>query len=59
MRLRTKVELQTRQQQLIQAKNNFAIQKITVARVIGLAPRPGIRISLTNRFTRPFEKHDD
>ena len=36
--LRTKVELQTRQQQLIQAKNNFAIQKLTVARVIGLAP---------------------
>jgi len=36
--LRTKVELQTRQQRLIQAKNDFAIQKITVARVIGLAP---------------------
>jgi outer membrane protein TolC len=36
--LRTKVELQTRQQQLIQAKNDFAIQKITVARVVGLAP---------------------
>ena len=36
--LRTKVELQSRQQQLIQAKNNFAIQKLTVVRVIGLAP---------------------
>jgi outer membrane protein TolC len=36
--LRTNVELQTRQQQSIQAKNNFAIQKLTVARVIGLAP---------------------
>ena len=36
--LRTKVQLQTRQQQLIQAKNNVAIQKLTVARVIGLAP---------------------
>jgi len=36
--LRTKVELQTRQQQLIQAKNDFAIQKLSVARVIGLAP---------------------
>jgi len=35
--LRTKVELQTRQQQLIQAKNDFAIQKITIARAIGLA----------------------
>jgi outer membrane protein TolC len=37
-RLRAKVELRTRQQQLIQAKNNLAIQKLTVARVIGLAP---------------------
>jgi outer membrane protein TolC len=36
--LRAKVELQTRQQQLIEAKNNLAIQKLTVARVIGLAP---------------------
>jgi outer membrane protein TolC len=36
--LRAKVELQTRQQQLIQAKNNLSIQKLTVARVIGLAP---------------------
>jgi len=35
--LRTKVELQTRQQQLIEAKNDFAVQKITVARVVGLA----------------------
>ena len=36
--LRTKVELQTRQQELIQAKNDFAIQKLTVARVVGLSP---------------------
>jgi outer membrane protein TolC len=36
--LRSKVELQTRQQQLIQVKNDFAIQKIVVARAIGLAP---------------------
>jgi len=36
--LRSKVELQTRKQQFIQAKNDFAIQQITVARVIGLAP---------------------
>jgi outer membrane protein TolC len=36
--LRSKVELQTRQQQLIEAKNDFAIQQIAVARVIGLAP---------------------
>jgi outer membrane protein TolC len=36
--LRAKVELQTRQQQSIQARNDFAIQKLVVARVIGLAP---------------------
>jgi outer membrane protein TolC len=36
--LRSKVELQTRQEQLIRARNDFAIQKITVSRVIGLAP---------------------
>jgi outer membrane protein TolC len=36
--MRTRVELQTRQQQLIQAKNDFAIQKLTVARAVGLAP---------------------
>jgi outer membrane protein TolC len=36
--LRALVELKTRQQQLIQAKNNYAIQKLTLARVIGLAP---------------------
>ena len=36
--LRTRVELQTRQQQLIQARNDFAIQKLNIARAIGLAP---------------------
>jgi len=52
--LRAKVELQTRQQQLIQAKNNFAIQKLTVARVIGLAP--GQEFELTDKSPyRPFE----
>jgi outer membrane protein TolC len=52
--LRAKVELQTRQQQLIQAKNNFAIQKLTVARVIGLAP--GQEFELTDRSPyEPFE----
>jgi outer membrane protein TolC len=45
--LRTKVELQTRQQQLIQAKNTFAIQKLTIARVIGLAP--GQEFELTDK----------
>jgi len=52
--LRAKVELQTRQQQLIQAKNNFAIQKLTVARVIGLAS--GQEFELTDRSPyHPFE----
>jgi outer membrane protein TolC len=46
--------LQTRQQQLIQAKNNFAIQKLTVARVIGLAP--GQEFELTDKSPyQPFE----
>jgi len=52
--LRAKVELQTRQQQLIQAKNNFAIQKLTVARVIGLAP--GQEVEFTDKSPyQPFE----
>ncbi|MFZ3339896.1 MAG: TolC family protein [Terriglobales bacterium] len=52
--LRAKVELQTRQQQLIQARNNFAIQKLTVARVIGLAP--GQEFEFTDKSPyEPFE----
>jgi outer membrane protein TolC len=52
--LRAKVELQTRQQQLIQAKNDFAIQKLTVARVIGLAP--GQEFELADQsLDQPFE----
>jgi outer membrane protein TolC len=52
--LRTKVELQTRQQQLIQAKNDFAIQKLAVARVIGLPP--GQEVDLTDQSPyQPFE----
>jgi outer membrane protein TolC len=49
--LRAHVELQTRQQQLIQAKNDLAIQKLTVARVIGLAP--GQAFDLTDKS--PYE----
>jgi outer membrane protein TolC len=49
--LRAHVELQTRQQQLIQAKNDLAIQKLTVARVIGLAP--GQEFDLTDKS--PYE----
>lgn len=36
--VRAHVELQSRQQQLIVARNNFAKQKLALARVIGLAP---------------------
>jgi len=52
--LRAKVELQTRQQQLIQARNNFAIQKLTVSRVIGLAP--GQEFDLTDKS--PYQPFD-
>lgn len=45
--LRAQVELKTRQQQLIQARNNYAIQKLTLARVIGLAP--GQEFELTDK----------
>jgi outer membrane protein TolC len=52
--LRAKVELQTRQQQLIQARNNLSIQKLTLARVIGLAP--GQEFDLTDKSPyQPFE----
>jgi outer membrane protein TolC len=53
--LRTKVELQTRQQQLIQAKNDFAIQKLTVARVIGLAPAQEFELTDKSPY-QPFEE---
>jgi len=53
--LRTKVELQTRQQQLIQAKNDLAIQKLKVARAIGLAP--GQEFELTDKSPyQPLEE---
>jgi outer membrane protein TolC len=52
--LRAKVELQTRQQQLIQARNDYAIQKLTVARVIGLAP--GQEYELTDKS--PYQPFD-
>jgi outer membrane protein TolC len=52
--LRAKVELQTRQQQLIQARNAFAIQKLTVARVIGLAP--GQEFEFTDKS--PYQPFD-
>ncbi len=52
--LRTKVELQTRQQQLIQARNDFAIQKLLVARVIGLPPAQAFDLTDKSPY-QPFE----
>jgi outer membrane protein TolC len=52
--LRTKVELQTRQQQLIQAKNDFAIQKLSLGRVIGLAPAQEFELTDKSPY-QPFE----
>jgi outer membrane protein TolC len=52
--LRAQVELQTRQQQLIQARNDFAIQKLAVARTIGLAA--GQEFELTDKsLYQPFQ----
>ncbi len=53
--LRSQVELQTRRQQLIQAKNDLAIQKLTVARVIGLAP--GQEFELADKS--PYQPFDE
>jgi outer membrane protein TolC len=49
--LRAEVELKSRQQGLIQAKNDFAIEKLALARVIGLAP--GQEFDLTDKS--PYE----
>jgi outer membrane protein TolC len=49
--LRAQVELQTRQQQLIVARNNYAKQKLVLARTIGLPP--GQEFNLTDRV--PYE----
>lgn len=69
--LRAQVELKTRQQQLIQAKNDFAIQKLTLARVIGLAPgqefeladkspyQPLDGITLDNALERAYASRSD
>jgi outer membrane protein TolC len=49
--LRSQVELQTRQQQLIAARNDFAKQKLSLARIIGLPP--GQEFVLTEKA--PYE----
>lgn len=51
--LRANVELKTRQQDLIQSKNNFAIAKLTVARAIGLAPGQQFELADTSLY-QPF-----
>jgi outer membrane protein TolC len=52
--LRAHVELQTRQQQLIQTRNDFAIQKLSLARVIGLGA--GQEFELIDKSPyQPFE----
>jgi len=51
--LRAQVEYQTRQQQLIAATNDFAKQKITLARVIGLATRQEFELVDKTPY-RPF-----
>jgi outer membrane protein TolC len=69
--LRAKVQLQTREQQLIQARNNFAIQKLVLARAIGLAPgqefnltdqsayQPFVGISLDDALMRAYASRAD
>jgi outer membrane protein TolC len=49
--LRSRVELQSRQQQLIVARNQYAKEKLTLARVIGLPP--GQEFELTTQA--PYE----
>lgn len=48
--LRAKVELQTRQQQLIAARNDFAKQKLVLARVIGLPPGQQFEITEKGQY---------
>ena len=58
MPLRAQVELQSRQQQLIVARNDYAKQKLTVARVIGLPP--GQEFTLTEKAPyAPFAFRSD
>ncbi len=43
--LRAKVELQSRRQQLIAAENEFEIQKLTIARIIGLPTEQDLQLT--------------
>jgi outer membrane protein TolC len=69
--LRAQVELKTQQQLLIQAKNDFAIEKLTLARVIGLAPgqefeladqspyQPFAALTVDEALKRAYESRSD
>jgi outer membrane protein TolC len=69
--LRAQVEMKIRQQQFIQAKNDFAIQKLALARVIGLAPgqefelsdkspyEPFVGITLEAALKQAYESRSD
>ncbi len=52
--LRAQVELKIRQQRLIQAKNDFAIQMLTLGRVIGLSPDQRFELADKTPY-QPFE----
>ena len=52
--LRAQVQFQTQQQQLIQTQNQLSIQKLTLARAIGLAP--GQQFELTDKS--PYQPFD-
>ncbi len=69
--LRSRVELQTRQQQLIVARNDYAKQKLGLARAIGLPPgqefslsdkapyEPLAALSLDQSLRRAYESRSD
>ena len=51
--LRAKVEVQTRQQQVISARNELAKQKIVLGRVVGLPTGQGLMLTSTATYTPP------
>jgi outer membrane protein TolC len=51
--LRARVELQTRQQQVISARNELAKQKILLGRVVGLPTGQGFILTSTATYTPP------
>jgi outer membrane protein TolC len=51
--LRAKVELQTRQQQVISARNELAKQKIALGRVVGLPTHQDFMLTSTTTYTPP------